>query len=262
MRDTGSQRQRRQRLARQRPAPDSVRIRGRAGGPREGRSWWHRTDWARLATVVGVGAGIGTLLFTGVATYYGAMVSRDQLTQSREDADKKSRAQASRVSTWVDHGKDGGIRLHLMNRSPDPVSHVELYFTATTGDVDHTKLAVQYSVDLPSLPPCTDSVFDPDDWMYRVPRGGGPQGFPPSHSARLRPDDGWRKQPEPDGIQVPYLTFADREGVTWQRASGDLEPWRPAGELSVPEADRYGIGGTARDPEAEPVAACEEPAGG
>ncbi|MFF0473351.1 hypothetical protein [Streptomyces sp. NPDC004284] len=211
--------------------------------------------------MVGVGAGIGTLLFTGVATYYGAMVSRDQLTQSREDADKKSRAQASRVSTWVDYGKDGGIRLHLMNRSPDPVSHIELYFTARIGDWNHTKLAVQYSVDLPSLPPCTDSVFDPDNWMYRIPKGGGPEGFPPSHSARLRPDDGWKKQPAPDIIQVPYLTFADREGVTWQRDSGDLEPWKPADESTVPEADRYGIGGMTRDPEVKPVAACEEPAG-
>ncbi|MFJ8085474.1 hypothetical protein ACIQ6Y_33460 [Streptomyces sp. NPDC096205] len=254
MSSTRTRRHARIRLARQRPGPDSVHTRRRRTEPTTSTSAWRRVDWARGATVVGVVAGIGTLLFTGIATYYGAMVSRDQLAQSREDAEKRDRAQAARITTWVDYGEDGGIRLHLMNRSPDPVSYVDMYFDAKVGDWNHTKLAVSYSLSLPSVPPCSDLALDPDDWMYRIPEGRAT--FPDSHRVPLRREDGWRPQPTPDSIEVYYLTFADREGTTWQRDHGDLEPWEPRDELPVEEADLSGIGGMKRAPRAVPVSTC------
>ncbi|MDT0574466.1 hypothetical protein RM704_44630, partial [Streptomyces sp. DSM 3412] len=86
--------------------------------------------------MMGVVAGIGTLMFTGVATYYGAMVSRDQLGQSREDAERKRLDQASRVGTWVEYAADGGVQLHLANPTPDPVLSVEMVIEATIDDKD------------------------------------------------------------------------------------------------------------------------------
>ncbi|MFI2300155.1 hypothetical protein ACH5AL_15130 [Actinacidiphila glaucinigra] len=65
-------------------------------------------------------AGISTLLFTGIATYYGARVSADQLEQSREDAEQKTREQATRISFWSENRKDQHL-VHLVNRSPDPL---------------------------------------------------------------------------------------------------------------------------------------------
>lgn len=259
MRAANNRRHSRLRLARQRSAPGSVRVRRGSAEPSGQASGREHADWTRVATVVGVVAGIGTLLFTGVATFYGAMVSRDQLTQSREDAEKSDREQASRVSTWVDYGKDGGIQLHLMNRSPDPVAYVEMYFDAKVGDWNHTKLDVAYALNLPSVPPCSELVLAPDDWMYRIPKGKS--YFPESHRAPLRPEDGWKPQPTPDMIEVQYLTFADRQGTTWQRDHGDLEPWEADHALPVEEADQSGMGGMKQAPRVKPVPSCGEGAG-
>ncbi|MFE1879486.1 hypothetical protein [Streptomyces diastatochromogenes] len=65
-----------------------------------------------MGTVIGALAAIGGLVFTAVATYYSAAVSDDQLQESRQAADRAERAQAARVSFWVDT-ESGDRRLHV-----------------------------------------------------------------------------------------------------------------------------------------------------
>ncbi|WP_406505435.1 hypothetical protein [Streptomyces sp. NBC_01602] len=127
-----------------------------------------RVDWTRLGTVVAVIAGIGTLLFTGVATYYQALVARDQLEQSRDDTERDQQDQASRVSFWeaLDGTKTGAWELHLMNRSPDPVPNLELivYVYAKTVSEDPT---VRYvSVDGLNMAPCTEVILTGQNLKY------------------------------------------------------------------------------------------------
>ncbi|MFF8618909.1 hypothetical protein [Streptomyces sp. NPDC015350] len=70
-----------------------------------------------MLTVIG---GVGGLIFTGIATYYGARVSANQLQQSKEDSAKESRAQATTFSYWVE-GRGEDWTLHIQNRSADPI---------------------------------------------------------------------------------------------------------------------------------------------
>ena len=242
------------RLARRRQGSKRVTAGGRGARLSRRSEGWRRIDWARWGTVVGVIAGVGSLAFTGIATYYGARVSADQLAQSQKTAEQTSRAQAAHVANWVDYDPRGGIQLHLMNRSPDPISYVEMMFTANVGDYNHNTLTVGYNVDLQGLAPCSELVFDASAWVYRV-ASGGREANPPI-GAQLLARDGWKKQPGPYEVQVDYLTFADRDGQTWQRINGTLQRWKPfASDVSV-QADEYGVGGILQNPQEKPVVAC------
>ncbi|QOV40195.1 hypothetical protein IM697_18410 [Streptomyces ferrugineus] len=203
-------------------------------------------------------AGIGTLLFTGIATYFGAMVSRDQLEQSRDDAEKEARSQASRVSTWVDYAQDGGIQLHVMNRSPDPVSELDLFFEAHNGAPDALDLNVVYSLVLPDLPPCSDLVLDPSTWRYRT-SGRDPESPPKSPIAVLPSNDGWKQQPEPDTLIVVSLRFVDRTGEQWWRDYGQLKSIESYPDKFTSEgAIESGMGGFTRIPKVQRTPSCDE----
>lgn len=94
-----------------------------------------------IGTVVGAVAAIGSLVFTGVATYYGAVVAQQQLEQAREDNEQRVQDQAARVTFWErnrfwahgggrDRPRAGAGRqgsLHLVNRSPDPVTNISVF---------------------------------------------------------------------------------------------------------------------------------------
>lgn len=121
-------RQARSRLARRRPGPH--RIRRRASGARTG---WRRIPWVHVGTVAGAVAAIGTVLFTGIATYYSAKIGSDQLDQSREDAERKARSQAEQVSFYVG-GEGGAEDLHIVNRSPDPIYSPGVFFRTQVFD--------------------------------------------------------------------------------------------------------------------------------
>jgi hypothetical protein len=127
-----------------------------------------RVDWARLGTVVAVIAGVGTLLFSGVATYYQAVVSRDQLEQSRDEAARQKQDQASRVSYWdsLDGAFPTKLELHLMNRSPDPVPNVKIFLHAWSKPVDGNPKSVIVSLDDLNLAPCTEAVFTKGTLAY------------------------------------------------------------------------------------------------
>lgn len=173
------------RLARQRVTPDRIRARVRSRD--EPRTVWQRIPWAHVGTVIGALAAIGGLVFTAVATYYSAAVSDDQLQESRQAADRAERAQAARVSFWVDT-ESGDRRFHVMNRSPDPVTEVSFRGGAPlTGPVLMT---------WDSLAPCQDFVIP----VTSVVKPGA-----------LMPGD-------------PELDFRDRNGKAWQRTEVALNP--------------------------------------
>ncbi|MGP4048548.1 hypothetical protein [Streptomyces sp. 2A115] len=148
-------------------------------------SRWSRIDWATGGAVVGVVAGIGTLLFTGIATYYGARVSAEQLDQSRQDAEREARGQASRISYWVD---DVGVplewRLHIVNRSPDPVSQVKVLVLPDKGQKGNSSRLVWST-----LAPCTEVVV----------------------KASAIGDT------NKETFSIPAMAFLDRDGVQWKR---------------------------------------------
>ncbi len=208
------------RLARQRPTPRRVRQLPRDAtslseppsepdpdtGPAV--SWWRRVPWVHVGTVVGSVAAIGGLIFTGIATYYSAAVSHSQLEQSREDSQKRSKAQADRVSWWWHAGTDGG-RLHLMNRSPDPVLGVTVGMLLLRGKQAIDPQWVQIFIH--ALPPCSDAALTES----RLSKAAS------------------RPFPVDPGDQVAAVTmyFTDRSGQTWKRDGSDLEPseGRPSG---------------------------------
>ncbi|WP_175407489.1 hypothetical protein [Streptomyces sp. TRM64462] len=150
------------RLARRRPAPDRARARvrddeeERQPAPRQSW-WWRRADWTRIGTVAAIVAGIGTLVFTGVTTYYQAKVSQEQLEQARNDADRDVRSQAARVSFWRS-STDETLRVHLMNRSADPVYGVSMDIAVAEG-TERWKARLS----LASVAPCTELIIERDD---------------------------------------------------------------------------------------------------
>ncbi len=211
---------------------------------------------------MGVVAGIGTLMFTGVATYYGAMVSRDQLEQSREDAERKRLDQASRVGTWVESGPDGGIQLHLANPTPDPVLSVEMVIEATVDDKDDdeydghdiedkVELRVYYSLRPFDLPPCSEMVFDPDTWKYTADQQVDAEN--PIHA--LPAEDGWMRQPRPDHLFVAMLGYTDHSQRTWWWEDGKPGS-NPNGSWTLYEANKYGTGGFTRMATVKRTASC------
>lgn len=187
----------RARLARQRPAPAHARGRERVEPPQ--RSWWHRVDWTKAAAIVGIGLGIGTLAFTGVATYYQARVAADQLAQSREKAEEDAKSQAARVALWVEDGASPESEVRVMNRSADPVMNV------TVG--------VSFSHEVPTT---ADVRYDPVN--YRVGR-----------SMEFRDDIEWR-------AEARAVLFTDAKGSGWSRTPGKLVPLGSKEGLELSEA--------------------------
>ncbi|MDX3550121.1 hypothetical protein [Streptomyces europaeiscabiei] len=177
-------------------------------------SWWRRIDWTQIGTVAAVIAGIGTLLFTGVSTFYGALVAQDQLKQSKldakqsaedakqlaEDAERENRSQAIRVSYWSEgHGDSGPTPFHVVNRSPDPVWGViltlKLYYGASPDGRTLTLV-------LGDMKPCSESVIESSNISWQK-----------SESEPFR-----RIAPEQE-LGLVSISFLDRQSVRWVRDS-------------------------------------------
>ncbi|MFF8939149.1 hypothetical protein ACF08O_31400 [Streptomyces paradoxus] len=171
-------------------------------------------------------AAIGSLVFTAVATYYGAEVAQQQLEEAQEDNDRETRDQAIHVTFWAEDvyygvlARGSAKALHLVNRSPDAVSEIQVTIVATHKD----KKRLLRLVDT-NLPPCAEVVFKADA-MMSVLRGDG--------MARVK-DMPWR---------VESLTFTDRAGRQWVRGTTYLTeakelkdrrlPWGPDSGIVVP----------------------------
>ncbi|ANB04260.1 hypothetical protein SAM40697_0297 [Streptomyces ambofaciens] len=160
--------------------------------------------WLHIGTVVGAVAAIGSLIFTGVATYYGAVVAQQQLEQSQEDSESKERNHATRVTYWegTSFWADSKSRsVHLVNRSPDPVSHVQLYIQARWFDKE---LLLGFR-EL-NLPPCKEMVYKATS-LTAVLRNG-------ENEVPLAGLKEW---------SAAFLTFADSAGEDWVRGVRFLE---------------------------------------
>ncbi|MFD7917158.1 hypothetical protein ACFV30_41895 [Streptomyces sp. NPDC059752] len=157
-------------------------------------------------------ASVAGLLTTGVATLFSALVARDQLAQSQEVAAEKKREHAARVSYWVDVLPDGTPRLHLTNRSTDPISNAIMLFSTYLPDLPD----VGFTVKVPSVQPCSDLVFTSKDMRYSTDENQ----FPPNdyHPFAGRPDAAWLSFDEPPRIDTDWVAFTDRNGGTWERS--------------------------------------------
>jgi hypothetical protein len=166
-----------------------------------------------------------TLLFTGVATYFGALVSQDQLQQSREVTDQSAREKAERISYWADSPTGGAQRLHVMNRSPDPVGPAWVLFDwIAWKNVDTPEMSVEYFVYLQSIAPCSELIFAQDVLRYRNP--GKPKIVQPSLARTGRQDPKeWKKLPRSAiaSVEVGEAYFLDRSGVAWRRSREGLQ---------------------------------------
>ncbi|MFJ2060517.1 hypothetical protein ACIOMM_31910 [Streptomyces sp. NPDC087908] len=174
--------------------------------------------------VITILASVAGLLTTGVATFYSASIARAQLRQSQEAAEEKRREHAARVSYWVDVRADGTPRLHLTNRSPDPISNATMLFdTNHPGIVDEHRPAtwqVIFIVKVPSVPPCSDLVFTSKEMRFGAnesvthPADGHP--LPDPLGAQ------WRAYGAPPNITTRWVTYTDRDGTLWQRDGSGL----------------------------------------
>lgn len=154
----------------------------------------------------------------GVGTIWGALVAADQLDQSKWQNEDKRRAHASRVSYWITGRVAGDTQIHVMNRSPDPVDHVRIHFTA--GELKEK--GVVFFVSLPSLPPCTETVIDGKSLRYKegesADQSGGTGPLRPDHAS----PDLYNDLPGGTYVQLRGLNFVDRNGLPWTRIDGKL----------------------------------------
>ncbi|MGW3422611.1 hypothetical protein [Streptomyces phaeochromogenes] len=172
-----------------------------------------RVDWARLGTIVAIIAGIGTLLFTGVATYYGAEISKDQLRQSQEDAEQESRDQAMRISFWVERDE----RIHVVNRSSDPVSAVFVTFDAwssgrrlSLGPKNMGISRVHFLELYQYVPPCSEIVIAKEEMRFEN-----------------RQTSKWEQLPDRRVLFYEMsVQFVDHDGRKWVRSIDKLTQWQ------------------------------------
>ncbi|MER6307920.1 hypothetical protein [Streptomyces sp. NPDC001657] len=170
----------------------------------------------QFATVVAAFAAAGGLIFSAWTGYYSVEVARDQLDQSREDADRELRQQAVLVSTWTQwtsdsstpRGEPGEMTGFITNRSLDPVDQVVVGVAAGVGgdrpnqDPARSK-GPKVLLGLGPLPPCSRVVI-------------------PAKAVR---DALGRGTPVDVSYKIAGVSFVDVYGQRWARlSSGPLQP--------------------------------------
>jgi len=168
------------------------------------------------------------------AEYGRARVSADQLAQSREQAEEKQREQAARVSFWADGGPKGESLLHVMNRSPDPLSNLHVVFLVSQdppGDV-------AFQLWLPALTPCSVLTIEGKSLKYYVADDPADEDgyWPPLLEADANGIDLGDFE-DSVGFLEASVGFQDRNGVYWARVNGELT----RGDVSIGRTPgRYG----------------------
>jgi hypothetical protein len=172
-----------------------------------------RRQWLRQHINVnrlGAAVAIGTLLFTGVATYFQAEISQEQLNESRGEAGQHLRAQASEVTFWGDLevvSDSRALKVHLMNRSVDPVTRVSFHILIRPPEVGHPLQVFAFAS---PLPPCTEVTYDPAHLESAEHKTwAGTVGMP---------------------VLPLFMDFTDANGKGWRRTSTELteqevDPW-------------------------------------
>ncbi|MFC9956043.1 hypothetical protein ACFVIB_01590 [Streptomyces nigra] len=192
---------------RDRRVQNTAAVRAAQQEARNRRRPWYRSGpgWRTFGTAMGVIAAVLTLSFTGVTTIFQACVASDQLRQSKEDARRAERAQASRITFWTDRA-DAGERLHVKNGSVDPVSDLTLAFRiheVTVGGIRGSRGL--YVETFPGLAPCSELMIE--NGMLAL------EGKPVPPHMELR---------------VAGLAFTDSNGKEWLRTAGALKMSRTA----------------------------------
>ncbi len=252
MPDGGAPRRTRLRLARHGPGPSRVRARERADEP-EASSRLGGLNLLALGAAVTIVASLGGLVTTGIGTIWSARVSADQLAQSREQAEEKQREQAARVSLWEDVGPKSESRLHVMNRSPDPLSNLLIVFLVSQdppGDV-------AFQVEIPALTACSVLTIEGKSLKYYVEDdpSEGDSSWPPLSEADAKGIDLGDFE-DRVGFLEASVGFQDRNGVYWARFNGALT----RGDVSIGRTPgRYGqvVGW----PQVKPVDNCGDDGG-
>ncbi|MET7944133.1 hypothetical protein [Streptomyces sp. NPDC005302] len=148
-------------------------------------------------------AAIGSLLFTGIATYYSAVIARQQLDQAREDSENDARSQAARITFWMEEGSmTEGRAVHLVNRSPDAVTDADILLGTTYK-------GGEYELRLPSsgIPPCTEAIFKSAEMSALITSNA-------IGEVDLADFTWW---------EADLLAFTDRAGQKWVRTATSLQ---------------------------------------
>ncbi|MFE2072116.1 hypothetical protein [Streptomyces misionensis] len=167
---------------------------------------FRRTRWGELITVTGTViaavAAIAGLWFQAVATYWSQQTAKDQLAQSGEANEQEKRQQAAEVAFWPE-GHQGYWNapkyVHVVNRSPDPVTNVEMRLGGSP---------IGVVMNLGTLPPCSDSVISGEGLVVTA--------------------NEFRKHPRPidkteaKGWWPREIQFVDRNGLFWDRQQTKL----------------------------------------
>ncbi|MER7576863.1 hypothetical protein [Streptomyces sp. NPDC126514] len=171
-----------------------------------------RANWAHAITVTGAAlaaiAAIGGLWAQAVASYWSQQTAKDQLAQSKEEDVRKTRAQASKVTYWVEHphGRREGVKLHVLNRSSDPVSEVQIVLHISVGGQRQ-----QWWLVLSNLRPCADIVYPATKLrLENIPRNN------------VSSPEEWPKLSDQGYWEVGFMYFVDGNGTSWIRTSKSL----------------------------------------
>ncbi|MEV6408980.1 hypothetical protein AB0M58_39640 [Streptomyces bobili] len=132
----------------------------------------------------------------------------------------------SKVTFWVEHpqGRRENVKLHVVNRSPDPVSEVQVVLRVLRGSAGaafrQSGEEELWVLPLASLGPCAETVYlAPTMRLEVVPR---------NHRKSL---DEWPKLSDQGFWRVGSMYFVDSSGKGWVRTAEDLD------ERSSPPVD-------------------------
>ncbi|NGO45102.1 hypothetical protein [Streptomyces ureilyticus] len=185
-------------------------------------------------------AAIGSLIFTAVATYYGAVVAQGQLEQAKEDNERKARDQATRVTFWEEDSFYGerdwqqSRALHLVNRSPDAVSATQIAILVTYLGKEHVLLLADAN-----LPPCTEVTFKASELTGVLLRD--------RKEVRLSDMTHW---------ETALLTFIDRAGQKWARGTTFLAQAEEAQDV-IQELKHTGFAFPGKPGKVKALGSCE-----
>jgi hypothetical protein len=124
------------------------------------------------------------------------------------------------VTFWVEHpaGRRENVKLHILNRSPDPVSRVQVVLRVFRGpEGEEEQLWV---LPLANLGPCAETMYRaPNMRLEQIPRND------------IKSLDEWPKLSDQNFWRVESMYFVDSSGRGWIRTAEDLD------ERSSPPVD-------------------------
>ncbi|MGW0704335.1 hypothetical protein ACWD0A_34695 [Streptomyces sp. NPDC002867] len=158
-----------------------------------------------VATVLAALAALGGLWAQAVATYWSQQTAKDQLDQSKEDSERERQEQASKVTFWVEYPRAAlPTELHIVNRSPDPVSLV--WFVMKDEETGKKRRWLLFR---PNLRPCSEVIYS----VRKMELAPNVQSGKP---------DKWIKLSGEFEFEFERMIFVDRSGRNWERSPRSL----------------------------------------